>query len=106
LAVGIPMSYPECDGTGIVVLASATTPGSYTSEVSAALAANPGASYLRTDHACPSLRQSLDGNPIYAVYRVAGTTQPEVCAAVAAAGGEAYGKWLDVASDPTHIVSC
>ncbi len=67
----------------------------------------PGASYLRTDYACPSLWQVDDaGNKIYAVYRVAGKTQQEVCAAVAAAGGNAYGKWLDNTTNPSYIIPC
>ena len=50
------MSRPACDGRGIVVLYSAVTPGSYAQEIASALARFPGASYLRTDMACPSLR--------------------------------------------------
>jgi serine/threonine-protein kinase len=106
LNVSVPMSHPACDGQGIVVLANAVTPGSYPSEIQGYLNAYPGAEYLRTDEACPSLRQSLDGNPIYAVYRPAGRTQAEVCAAVRAAGGKAYGKWLDRTTDPSYIIPC
>ena len=55
----------------------------------------PGASYLRTDRTCPSLRAATeDGNPIYAVFTPAGSTEAEVCNAVRAAGN-AYGKWLN-----------
>lgn len=67
---------------------------------------NPGSQYLRTDQSCPSLRQSKDGNPIYAVYRLAGRTQGEVCAAVRAAGSGAYGKWLDYTTDPDYVIPC
>ncbi|HEY5852922.1 MAG TPA: serine/threonine-protein kinase [Aldersonia sp.] len=107
LGLAIPMTIPECDGTGIVVLGNAVEPGDYAAEISALLAQHPGASYLRTDQACPSLRQRSDaGNPIYAVYRVAGYTRADVCAAVAAAGGGSYGKWLDTSTDPTIMVAC
>jgi hypothetical protein len=41
-------------------------------------------------------RANEKGNPIYAVFEPAGTTQSEVCDAVRAAGGGAYGKWLDL----------
>jgi hypothetical protein len=103
LNVGIPMSHPACDGTGIVVLGNAITPGRYQADVARLLAANPGASYLRTDKSCPSLRQATEeGNPIYAVYRVA----EEVCNAVRAAGGGAYGKLLDNTTDPGYIIPC
>jgi serine/threonine protein kinase, bacterial len=88
LGLATPMSYPACDGTGIVVLASAVTPDRYTTDVQRQLNRFPWATYLRTDHACPSLRQATSaGNPIYAVYCVAGPTQADVCAAVNAARG-------------------
>lgn len=81
------MSRPTCDGQGIVILGSVTTPGQYAAGVQRLLAAHPGAFYLRTDQTCPSLRAATDeGNPIYAVYRPAGDTHAEVCAAVQTAG--------------------
>lgn len=101
------MSRPSCDGQGIVVLGSVTTPGQYAAGVQRLLAAHPGSSYLRTDQTCPSLRAATDeGNPIYAVYRPAGDTTAEVCAAVRAAGGDAYGKWLDYTTDPSFRIPC
>lgn len=107
LGLDVPMTRPACDGTGIVILDSATTPGQYQQDVARALTNNPGASYLRTDLACPSLRQqSDDGNPIYAVYRAAGKTKQVLCDAVAAAGPGTYGRWLDTSSDPDTPVAC
>jgi serine/threonine-protein kinase len=107
LGLSIPMSRPACDGTGIVILDSVTTPGRFKEGVAAALARFPGASYLRTDMSCPSLRQVSDeGNPIYAVYRVAGQTTDQLCRAVAAAGGNAYGRWLDYDTDPSETIQC
>lgn len=107
LNVSAPIAQPACDGTGIVVLGSAINPGRYDAEIQRFLDAFPGASYLRTDHTCPSLRQSTAvGNPIYAVYRPAGRTHEEVCAAVRAAGGDAYGKWLDATTDPAYMIRC
>lgn len=107
LGVGVPLSRPACDGTGIVILDSATTPGQYQQDIARALSNNPGASYLRTDISCPSLRQqSDDGNPIYAVYRPAGSTKEQLCSAVRAAGKGTYGRWLDTTSDPDTPVEC
>ncbi|UUO01115.1 hypothetical protein M4D79_21030 [Mycolicibacterium novocastrense] len=107
LNVNTPISQPSCDGMGIVVLSNAVTPGRYDAEIQSALNRFPGASYLRTDHSCPSLRQMSDnGTPIYAVYRSAGRTQADVCAAVRQAGGGAYGKWLDNTTDPKYIIPC
>lgn len=107
LNVSTPISRPPCDGTGIVVLGSVTTPGQYSEGVKRLLDANPGASYLRTNQSCPSLRQATaDGNPIYAVYRAAGNSESAVCDAVHAAGGGAYGKWLDNTTAPDFIIPC
>jgi hypothetical protein len=107
LNTSVPMSRPACDGAGIVVLGSVTTPGQYAEGVQRLLDANPGASYLRTDESCPSLRQATaDGNPIYAVYRVAGRSQAAVCDAVAAAGGGAYGRWLNTTLPADHKITC
>lgn len=101
------ISAPSCDGTGIVVLYSATNPSTYKEEIAAQLSANPGASYLRTDNVCPSLRQATaEGNAIYAVCRTAGRTETEVCTAVTASSGDAYGKWLDTTTDPGYIIPC
>ncbi len=102
-----PISYPPCNGQGIVVLGSVTTPGLYAAGVQRLLDAHPGAFYLRTDQSCPSLRAATAaGNPIYAVFKPAGSTRAQVCAAVRTAGGGAYGKWLDVTSEPEHMIDC
>ncbi|MBN3458864.1 hypothetical protein JNN96_33035 [Mycobacterium sp. DSM 3803] len=107
LKVSTPITQPDCDGTGIVVLRNAVTPGNYDAEIQRGLDSFPGASYLRTDHSCPSLRQVSDaGTPIYTVYRPAGRSLGEVCAAVNRAGGDAYGKWLDMTTDPKYILPC
>ncbi|WP_257881140.1 serine/threonine-protein kinase [Gordonia terrae] len=107
LGLTVPMTRPACDGTGIVVVANATAPGSYASEVQSYLDQYPGASYLRTDQSCPSLRQRYDdGSPIYAVYYVAGPTQNDVCSLKGRFGPSAYGKWLDTLSDPSAQIAC
>ncbi|OBF48805.1 serine/threonine-protein kinase [Mycolicibacterium monacense] len=104
--LGLPtkISRPACNGQGIVVLGNVTTPGQYAPGIQRLLNLHPGASYLRTDQSCPSLRQSSDeGNPIYAVYRPAGFGLGQLCTAVRAAGGDAYGKILDTTTDPGYI---
>ncbi len=107
LGLSVQMTRPACDGTAIVVLFSAVNPAAYAAEVQDALDANPGAAYLRTDQACPSLTQATEaGDPIYAVYRIGGTTQSAVCAAVAAAGDGAYGKWLDNTGEAAAGIVC
>ncbi|WP_232716667.1 serine/threonine-protein kinase [Gordonia metallireducens] len=105
LGLSVPITRPACDGTGIVVVANATAPGSYESEVQNYLNQYPGASYLRTDQSCPSLRQQYDdGSAIYAVYYVAGRTQADVCTLKGQVGG--YGKWLDYTTDPSIQIPC
>ncbi|WP_151525867.1 hypothetical protein [Serinicoccus kebangsaanensis] len=107
LGVGVSITRPECDGSGIVVLGSAVDPTSYARDVGALLREHPDASYLRTDLACPSLRQqSEQGDPVYAVFRPAGNSRQSICAEVREAGGDAYGKRLDTSSDPDTVVDC
>lgn len=107
LGLATPISAPACDSTGIVVLGAATNAISYRRDVAALLKAHPGASYLITDRACPSLRQSTAaGDHIHAVYRPAGESATSVCAAVKRAGGRPYGKRLDCASDPAATIRC
>jgi serine/threonine-protein kinase len=107
LGLAQPISRPTCNGQGIVILGSVTTPGLYAAGVQQLLDAHPGAFYLRTDQTCPSLRTATaEGNPIYAVFEPGGTTQPQVCARVGAAGGGAYGKWLDTTTDPGYVIPC
>lgn len=107
LGLSIPMTLPRCNGQGIVVLGNVTTPGLYESGVQQLLNMFPGASYLRTDQSCPSLRQATEeGNPIYTIYVPAGGTQRQICAAVRSAGGDSYGKWLDTTTDASYIIPC
>lgn len=107
LGLSIAMTRPACDGSGIVIVGSAVNPGSYPADVQRILSLNPGAAYLRTDQACPSLNQATaSGDPIYAVYFPAGSDQAAICGAVTRVGGDAYGKRLDTSSDPTAIVDC
>lgn len=52
LGVSKPITVPSCKGTGIVVLANATDPATYASEIQNYLDAFPGSKYLRTDQSC------------------------------------------------------
>ena len=90
-----------------MILGNVTTPGMYPEGVQRLLNEHPGASYLRTDQSCPSLRQADDeGDPIYAVYRFAGTTDGEARRAVCAEGAGVYGKRLDYTTPPSHQILC
>lgn len=94
LGLATPMTRPSCTGSYATFVYNATTPGNYAQEIAAALARFPGTSYLRTDEACLSLKQSEDGNPIYAVYYPSDTLSG-ACSAKARAGGDAYSRRLD-----------
>lgn len=107
LGLAQPISSPSCDGLGILVLKSATTPGAYAAEVADALAATPGSSYLRTDVTCPSLTPATpSGDPIYAVYVPAGYSRTDVCRALEDAPSGAYGRWLSWTVSPDHTIDC
>ncbi|MDR2281238.1 MAG: protein kinase, partial [Gordonia sp. (in: high G+C Gram-positive bacteria)] len=95
LGLSTPITVPECDGQSILIVYNATTPGQYEQEIGAALAANPGAKYLRTDNSCSSMRQAYDdGSPIYAVY-YEGSSLAATCAKKASFGGASYARYLD-----------
>ncbi len=103
---GHPMSAPACDGSYIVHLAAATTPGGYVSAISNLLTRYPGSSYLRTNATCSSLRPSdNDGDPIYSVFYGPYATLPEACAALSRAPG-AYVRILDVVTAPGTSQGC
>ncbi|MCY1367267.1 hypothetical protein D9M69_541950 [compost metagenome] len=92
----------------MVILGTAYEPKSYAGDVEALLAANPGSEYLRTDLSCDNFRgpslENSGGQYIYAVYRVVGRIQSDVCAAVKGAG--TYGDWLENNVDPADRISC
>lgn len=84
--LGIPgydMVVPTCDDQYITVLYSAIEPGAYEEQVASNLDAYPNSNYLRTDQSCPSLRQEIEGNPIYAVFYGPFETAGEACDALA-----------------------
>lgn len=101
LGLSVPISTPVCDGTAIMVVANSTNPETYRGQMEAAIAANPGAQYLRTDFSCPSLRQrDENGDLIYAAYVVVGQGKSAICNAFPRFPRDDYGKLLDTVSDP------
>ena len=102
LGLSTPISTVGCTGTPIVLYSSAITPGAYAADVQTALDDHPGASYLRTDQACSSLKQSVNGNAIYAVFRAYSSTN----AACAAEGDSASFRLLDNGSPDTSTFTC
>lgn len=106
ITVSQPMATPACDGTPIVIYASAVTPGRYEADVQAALDAHPGSSWVRTDRSCTSFAQATaDGGPIYAVFKPFASVAA-ACAEVAAVGDAAGRRFLDTGSPSTSVYSC
>jgi hypothetical protein len=101
LRLSQPIANRDCDKSMIVVLFSSITPGAYKAEIAQKLQQFPGSKYLRTDRSCRSLVQSVNGNPVYAVYR--DSTTDGVCSDIARAAAEGAsgptGRRLD-GSDP------
>jgi serine/threonine-protein kinase len=107
LGLGVPMAPPACDGSWVVILGSATDPASYAADLSALLSANPGAKYVLTQGACPSLRQqTAEGQQIYAVYVGPYPDQAAACAVKLATGVQAYVKRMDGTTPPDQTWSC
>ena len=96
LGLSKPITYPRCDGTGVVVLSSSIGIEPAKEEIQAQLDRYPDAEYVRTDLACDGFNRPSDsasgGDVIYGVYLPVGTDQDEVCDVAREEGG--YGVWL------------
>ncbi|MFI7673074.1 serine/threonine-protein kinase [Actinophytocola sp. NPDC049390] len=107
LAVSVPISTPDCDGSYIVIVGSAVNPDEYPQDVQAFLDAKPGAGYLHAPSTgCGSLRQRIDGADIYSVYYGPFPDEAEACARRTTEGGDAFVRRLDNTSSPEKAVSC
>lgn len=106
LGLAIAMTNPVCDSSYVTLLFSSVEPDVYEEEITKYLADYPGSNYLRTDvTGCRSLRQSLNGNLIYAVYFGPFTSFAEACASRPLDSG-AYVKVLNNVSDATVVEQC
>ena len=107
LGIGVPMTPPACDGTWIVIVASAVDPATYGADVTAGLATDPSARYVLTQGQCASLRQSTaDGGRIYAVYLGPYPDQASACATSTGIGNGAYVKRMDDTTPPDQTWEC
>lgn len=103
------ISFPMCDGTGVVILANSFGPESATVDIQSSLNSHPAAEYLRTDLSCdgfnrPSQSRS-GGEYIYASYLPGGSDTEELCRLAESEGG--YAVWLQNDVDPAEArVSC
>ncbi|GAB3584413.1 serine/threonine-protein kinase [Calidifontibacter terrae] len=110
LGLAQSISAPGCGGAGVVVLHSSASNSvdQQRSDVTAALAQFPGASYMRPS--CGSIRSIKDGQQIYTVYAPTTVADPDeagLCAAVkpyaTASAGSPYGKFLDGSHPVGHF---
>ncbi|AIY03015.1 hypothetical protein ART_3416 [Arthrobacter sp. PAMC 25486] len=104
LGLEIPITYPACDDSAIVVFGTAWDPGSNAEKVQTLLQAHPGASYLRTDLSCASFTgpstNNSGGQYIYAVYDNYGHDASGACQLTRSLG--TYGRWLNNARTPAE----
>lgn len=106
LGLAVPVKIVPCDGQYLTFYASAITPGSYASEIQAALNKYPGSSYLVTEGSCSALNPvSKDGTRIYAVYSGPYPSAASACQALAGVAG-AYVKVMKPSTTPEATVAC
>lgn len=108
LGLSKPISFPSCDGTGVLVLQTFFDPPNNIADIQAALDKYPDAEYLRTDLSCDNFRNpSTDnsfGNSIYAVYRTMKADEAAMCKAMKELNSG--GDWLENNVDPTAKIEC
>jgi hypothetical protein len=103
---GHPIRRPECNGDYITVIASAVGDDATGAGLEIVLDQYPGSSYLRTDVTCPSLAQSVEGEPVYVVYFGPFERDAEACGARADGPEGAYVRRLSDDLEPNHSVAC
>lgn len=107
--LGVPghaMQKPDCNGGFITILASAIGDEATATGIGAVIAKYPGSNYLRTDQTCPSLTQSVNGEPIYVVYLGPFAVDSDACAARSQGPQGAYARQLSNELGPDHNVKC
>lgn len=96
LGLSREITFPRCDGTGVVLLASSFGATNAKREVQAMLDRYPDAEYLRTDLACDSFNRPSgpvsNRQFIYGVYLPADSLTGSVCTEVQSRG--TYAVWL------------
>jgi hypothetical protein len=101
-----PMQQPSCDGGFITLLASAIGDQASAQSIAAVLRQYPGANYLRTDQSCPSLTQSVNGEPVYIIFFGPFVLDTDACTARAQGPNGAYARQLSNQLGPDHTVVC
>lgn len=96
LMLSQPVSFPECDGSGVVVIGTFSS-GDLHGDIQASLDAHPGSEYLSTAVACDVFeRPTFDttgAGELFLTYYHVGHDEAEVCARIAELGTHGY--WLE-----------
>jgi serine/threonine-protein kinase len=100
------MQRPACTGAYITLIASAIGDQATAGGIANVLEAYPGSNYLRTDQTCPSLTQSVDGQPVYVVYFGPFGFESDACTARAEGPEGSYARQLSDDVGPDHTVAC
>jgi hypothetical protein len=104
LGLSVPISYPKCDDSVIVVYGTGFDPATNTERVRGLLQAHPGASYLRTDLSCYSFKgpstDNSNGQYVYAVYEAFGRDTAAACQLIERI--DTYGRWLSNTRSPAE----
>ena len=103
---GRPMQRPGCDGGYITVIASAVGAQATAAGIENVLDAYAGSNYLRTDQTCSSLRQNIDGQPIYVVFLGPFAFDVDACTARSQGPAGSYARQLSNDIGPDHSVDC
>ena len=103
---GFPMQAPPCNDSFITIIASAVGNDVAPEGILVYLEDHPGSSYLRTDQTCPSLAQSVDGEPIYVVFFGPFAVADDACTARAQGTEGSYVRQLSATLGPDHSVPC
>ncbi|QDO88334.1 hypothetical protein FNH13_08255 [Ornithinimicrobium ciconiae] len=106
LDVSQQISYPDCDGAGVVVIDSFVG-SDVADQVQASLDAHPGSAYLRTDLSCDNFNRpsaSTGAANIYATYHWVGYDTDSVCEVAESVGG--YGYWLRDGVESGNTIDC
>ena len=100
------MQAPPCNDSFITVVASAVGADVASEGILEYLEGYPTSNYLRTDQTCPSLAQSIDGEPIYVVFFGPFPFAEDACAARADGTEGSYARILSETQTPAHAVPC
>jgi serine/threonine-protein kinase len=103
---GYAMQAPPCNDSFITILASAVGGQASADGIEAVLESYPTSNYLRTDQTCPSLTQSMGGEPIYVVFFGPFAVADDACAARSRGPEGAYARRLSDSVGPNHSVAC